>query len=64
MAKRIYSIDKFLGRKGLLRLCENLAAKMAYKIYQNGCTFWNLDFTRSSHSFFEAHSPKQALCPM
>ena len=27
--------NKFLARKGLLRLCENVAAERAYKIYQN-----------------------------
>ena len=37
MAVRIYSINNgFLARKGLLRLCENVAARWAYKVYQNG----------------------------
>ena len=35
MPKQVYTIYKFIARKGLLRPCENVAAERAYKIYQN-----------------------------
>ena len=32
----VYTIyNRFLAQKGLLRLCENVAAERTYKIYQN-----------------------------
>ena len=38
MVPKVYLITNgFLAQKGLLRLCENVAARKAYKIYYNGC---------------------------